>query len=92
MNGIEFMVRDMLAQGPIVRQASTIIPGIRIPPPRRSGCRLTGEQITFILDMKGCIPIRELQTMMQVSRGAISNIWTGRDARAAKILKKLEAS
>lgn len=92
MNGIEFMVRDMLGQGPQVNPPHIAVAGLQIPPPRRAGCQLNAEQIEFILDMQGAVPIREMQQLMNVSRGAISNIWTGRDARAAKTLKRMEAA
>ena len=82
MNGIEFIVRDLIGAAPHQRfSCNAPVDGIAFEP-RQKGVRLSSEQIKFIADMKGVVTIRRLQEMMQVSRGTISNIWTGRDARS----------
>lgn len=78
MNGIEFIVRDRSGWEPnIPPPAPFLHPEFEAPVPPPKGQPLNDDHIDYILAMRGTLTVYELAEYFHLSRGTISNIWSG---------------
>ncbi|OZI64595.1 hypothetical protein CAL20_02765 [Bordetella genomosp. 4] len=78
MNGIGFIVRDMLGWTPPIPPPTPIIhPEFAIPEPPPKGAPLQDEHIDYITAMRGVLPSRVLAEQFDVSITIVCKIWKG---------------